>query len=117
MAFKLKLKQVKLSGEKSSPFKISNSLVYGAGVAANKFTSPEDAYAVGAGEGLKEGGSGFDPFKIGKKGGNPTPKTCDEQFDKLDQFEEYSACVAEKEKNQEDPAPEEEEEEVIQVEE
>ena len=109
MAFKLKLKQVKLSGEKSSPFKINNSLVYGAGDAANKFTNPEDAYAVGAGLGKKTGEG------IGKNTGDVTPKTCDEQFDKLDQFEEYSACVAEKEKNTEDPAPEVEE--VIQVEE
>lgn len=111
MAFKLKLKQVKLSGEKSSPFKINNSLVYGAGDAANKFTNPEDAYAVGAGSGKKTGEG------ISKNTGDVTPKTCDEQFDKLDQFEEYSACVAEKEKNQEDPAPEDKEEEVIQVEE
>ena len=114
MAFKLKLKQVKLSGEKSSPFKISNSLVYGAGVAADKFTNPEDAYAVGAGEGRKTG-EGID---LSKNAGGVTPKTCEEQFDPLDQSEEYFACVAEKEKNQEDPAPEEEkEEEVIQVEE
>jgi hypothetical protein len=39
MAFKLKLKQVQLSGSKASPFKINNALVQGAGIAAKGFTT------------------------------------------------------------------------------
>lgn len=39
MAFKLKLKQVQLSGSKASPFKINESLVAGAGIAAKGFST------------------------------------------------------------------------------
>ena len=38
MAFKLKHSNVQLSGDKASPFKISNTLVQGAAVAAKGFT-------------------------------------------------------------------------------
>ena len=104
MAFKLKLKQVQLSGSKASPFKINDSLIQGAGDSSKRFVQVEDAYKAGTGEGLKSGGSGYDPFKIGKGGadlnGNPTPKSCGEQFDMLDEEVEYKACVEAKEKEQ-----------------
>ena len=108
MAFKLKLKQVQLSGSKASPFIINDSLIQGAGDSSKRFVNVEDSYKAGTGEGLKSGGSGYDPFKIGKGGGNPTPKSCDEQFDKLDEEAEYTACVQAKEQEQNkegDPPP------------
>ena len=103
MAFKLKLKNVSASGEKASPFKINNALVYGAGDAAKKFVNVEDAYAAGTGEGVKEGRGGTDLLTKNKGGGGV--ETCEDKFDPIDNNTEYEACLAEKEENTEDTTP------------
>jgi hypothetical protein len=102
MAFKLKLKNVSVSGEKASPFKINNALVYGAGDAAKKFVNVEDAYAAGAGEGAKEGRGGTDLFKKNKgKGGSGT---CEDKFDLGSP--EFEACMEQKQEENKDTPPE-----------
>lgn len=100
MAFKLKLKNVSASGEKASPFKINNSLVYGAGDASKKFVNIEDSYKAKAGEGAKEGSGGTDLFKKNKGGSGV--ETCEDKFDPIDNNAEYEACLAEKEESTED---------------
>ena len=69
MAFKLKLKQVQLSGDKASPFKINESLVMGAGTAAKTFSSDLG----GAGRALLDNkiSAGVDSF-MGDGGGSDT---------------------------------------------
>ena len=69
MAFKLKLKQVQLSGNKASPFKINESLVMGAGTAAKTFSSDLG----GAGRALLDNkiSAGVDSF-MGDGGGSDT---------------------------------------------
>ena len=69
MAFKLKLKQVQLSGNKASPFKINESLVMGAGTAAKTFSSDLG----GAGRALLDNkiSAGVDSF-MGGGGGSDT---------------------------------------------
>jgi hypothetical protein len=102
MAFKLKLKNVSVSGEKASPFKINNALVYGAGDAAKKFVNVEDAYAAGTGEGAKEGRGGTDLFKKNKgKGGSGT---CEDKFDLGSP--EFEACMEQKQEENKDTPPE-----------
>jgi hypothetical protein len=102
MAFKLKLKNVSASGEKASPFKINNALVYGAGDAAKKFVNVEDAYAAGTGEGVKEGRGGTDLLTKNKgKGG---AETCEDKFDVSSP--EFEACMETKKENNEDTTPE-----------
>lgn len=66
MAFKLKLKQVQLSGDKASPFKINESLVMGAGTAAKTFSSDLG----GAGRALLDNkiSAGVDSFMGGGEG-------------------------------------------------
>ena len=104
MAFKLKLKNVSASGEKASPFKISEALVAGAGVAADRFVNVEDAYAAGAGTGAKKGRGGTDLFKKNKGGSGA--ETCEDKFDPIDNNEEYEACLKEKQDNNEETTPE-----------
>jgi hypothetical protein len=102
MAFKLKLKNVSASGEKASPFKISEALVAGAGVAADRFVNVEDAYAAGAGVGAKEGRGGTDLFKKNKgKGGSGT---CEDKFDLGSP--EFEACMEQKQEENKDTPPE-----------
>jgi hypothetical protein len=102
MAFKLKLKNVSASGEKASPFKISEALVAGAGVAADRFVNVEDAYAAGAGVGAKEGRGGTDLFKKNKgKGGSGT---CEDKFDLGSP--EFEACMEQKQEENKDTTPE-----------
>tara|TARA_Y100000385_G_scaffold284214_1_gene341822 strand:- start:2826 stop:3188 length:363 start_codon:yes stop_codon:yes gene_type:complete len=99
MAFKLKLKNVSASGEKASPFKISEALVAGAGVAADRFVNMEDSYAVGAGAGSKTGRGGTDLFKKNKgKGGS---ETCEDKFPDISS-PEFEACMDEKEESTKD---------------
>lgn len=104
MAFKLKLKNVSASGEKASPFKINNALVYGAGDAAKKFVNVEDAYAEGTGEGAKQGRGGTDLFTKNKGGSGA--ETCEDKFDPIDNNEAYEACLKEKQDKNEDTTPE-----------
>ena len=102
MAFKLKLKNVSASGEKASPFKISEALVAGAGVAADRFVNVEDAYAAGAGVGAKKGRGGTDLFKKNKGGGGA--ETCEDKFDLGSP--EFEACMEQKQDNNEETTPE-----------
>lgn len=104
MAFKLKLKNVSASGEKASPFKINNALVYGAGDAAKKFVNVEDAYAEGTGEGAKQGRGGTD--LLTKNKGGSGAETCEDKFDPIDNNEAYEACLKEKQDKNEDTTPE-----------
>lgn len=102
MAFKLKLKNVSASGEKASPFKINNALVYGAGEAAKKFVNVEDAYAAGAGEGAKQGRGGTD--LVTKNKGGDGAETCEDKFDIA--TPEFEACMEQKQKENKDTTPE-----------
>jgi hypothetical protein len=102
MAFKLKLKNVSASGEKASPFKISEALVAGAGVAADRFVNVEDAYAAGAGVGAKQGRGGTDLLTKNKgKGGTGT---CEDKFDVSSP--EFEACMEQKQEENKDTPPE-----------
>ena len=80
MAFKLKLKQVQLSGSKASPFKINNALVQGAGVAAKGFTTDvrggyNDVQMATSNKGMEEeGGSDSGSSEVESK-----KPTCTEQ--------------------------------------
>ena len=103
MAFKLKLKNVSASGKKASPFKISEALIAGAGVAADRFVNVEDSYKVGTGEGAKTGRGGTDLLTKNKGGGGV--ETCEDKFDPIDNNTEYEACLAEKQENTEDTTP------------
>ena len=103
MAFKLKLKNVSASGKKASPFKINNSLVYGAADAAKGFVNVEDSYKAGTGEGAKTGRGGTDLLTKNKGGGGV--ETCEDKFPDISS-PEFEACMDEKQKNNKDTTPE-----------
>ena len=99
MAFKLKLKNVSASGKKASPFKISEALIAGAGVAADRFVNVEDSYKAKAGEGAKTGRGGTDLLTKNKGGGGV--ETCEDKFKDISS-PEFEACMDEKQENTND---------------